>query len=1052
MDDHERLTRTVITEGQSNPFQLGRLALLWVLAVIVLAYCVLEMAIANSLFLTKVGAGQLPQVFILIGLGSLPSYLIFTQIVDRYSRTKLFQIALGVSIAIALGLRALITLDTAWVYYLLMVVLFFQWDFHNRILYSSLLTDYFTATEYKQYTPALGIGQALGMLVGGALTSILPHFVRTEDLLYFVPILMLTAIGLLGWLETSQVKLVHRSQDKVGVIEAVKTFPKLIQNYPLMLFLAGSSFLLVIIYLTAEFLWFSVYEQYFTSDQLTQFLGLMRIGVSILQIVVLYCFTRPLLQWIGVSRMNVLYPLTTLISLICFLFNINLWTGIGLHLNGDGLFKSINTPVHQLNYNAIPQEFIGRIRTICDGVVYSTGLISVGVLLLFAHAHLNLTQITWIAICLGVLFFFLRLPMGRFYGAGLEEMIRSNTIDLSQLPRGSDVPIEKTASLIREWLRESSVIRHYQALDLANELNCAVAVLGDILRLQTHNDHSLRQKVLALLTQSSDPSLEPQLRQLLRSELTVHRVIALEALIARKTQLARGQLVQFLHSDVSELQLLGAIAILLQSELSDLHQEAMDKLKQPFGDAAGQAILRVTPYHCNPQQVELIFNRLTHSTQFAIAGLQTLTQLQQIPDDDAWRAVVPFLSHSEPQLRTAAYAYLGHHHPQRAIELYPSGFNDPDASVRETLAILVAQNSGQGLGIAQTQLCSDNPLSRETAIAALGKMKSKAAQDSLYAHLAPDFQCLKQTGLWQKQMPSHEVWHPLTVAIQDFQTRVIHKVFYVLSCLGYESTVTAVNHALLNSNGRDRANAIEVLASFKERRFIRPLLPLLETAPTSPAPRETQLTEKWIATAGIPILESALQTSDPWIQQGALATLGNLPKVSLNQLGSLNPTPILREQLTRLSSGQDSMTQILLLKKVPIFQNLTLDELELIRQELHASRVLATEVIYVEGSWGQYFYVIESGRVELTKRVGDHSYELKRIGAGDYFGEISLFDDAPHWDGAIAAEDCTLLKLEKDKFKALIMQRPRISLEICRYLSQRLREYENFCEIQNQNV
>ncbi|MGA1625036.1 MAG: cyclic nucleotide-binding domain-containing protein, partial [Prochlorothrix sp.] len=57
-----------------------------------------------------------------------------------------------------------------------------------------------------------------------------------------------------------------------------------------------------------------------------------------------------------------------------------------------------------------------------------------------------------------------------------------------------------------------------------------------------------------------------------------------------------------------------------------------------------------------------------------------------------------------------------------------------------------------------------------------------------------------------------------------------------------------------------------------------------------------------------------------------------------------------------------------------------------------------------------------------------------------YFGEVALFDDAPHWEGAIALEDCTLLKLEKSRFISLVTQRPHILLEICRFLSQRLRD------------
>ena len=75
----------------------------------------MAMAIANSLFVSHVGAGELPIAFILIGLCSLPLYGIFSQIADRYSRPQMFRYVLLVSILAMLGLRLLVNLDAVWV-------------------------------------------------------------------------------------------------------------------------------------------------------------------------------------------------------------------------------------------------------------------------------------------------------------------------------------------------------------------------------------------------------------------------------------------------------------------------------------------------------------------------------------------------------------------------------------------------------------------------------------------------------------------------------------------------------------------------------------------------------------------------------------------------------------------------------------------------------------------------------------------------------------------------------------------------------------------------
>ena len=288
-----------LTSGPSV-WKLGRLTQLLLLAATVLVYSVVQMAIANSLFLSHVGAKNLPLAFILIGLFSMPSYALFSQFVDRYSRPRLFRYALVVAIAIAMGLWFLLALDTRPVYYVLLLVVFFQWDFHNNILYPSLLTDYFTTLEYKRYAPYIGMAQAVGTLLGGGLTTVLCQFFTTRDLLLWMPLIFGIAIAQLFYLESSQRQIESlKTDDKVGVIEALKTFPELVQRYPLMLFLACSSFLLVIIYITSEFLWLSIYAQKFTDEALTGFLGLMRILVSIVQVAVLYCFTRPLLHWLG---------------------------------------------------------------------------------------------------------------------------------------------------------------------------------------------------------------------------------------------------------------------------------------------------------------------------------------------------------------------------------------------------------------------------------------------------------------------------------------------------------------------------------------------------------------------------------------------------------------------------------------------------------------------------------------------------------------------------------------------------------------------------------
>lgn len=80
-----------LTRPQWTPILPDRLTQLCLLAATMLIYSVLGMAIGNSLFVSYVGAAHLPLAFLLIGLCSMPAYVLFSQVVDRYSRPQLFR-------------------------------------------------------------------------------------------------------------------------------------------------------------------------------------------------------------------------------------------------------------------------------------------------------------------------------------------------------------------------------------------------------------------------------------------------------------------------------------------------------------------------------------------------------------------------------------------------------------------------------------------------------------------------------------------------------------------------------------------------------------------------------------------------------------------------------------------------------------------------------------------------------------------------------------------------------------------------------------------------
>jgi hypothetical protein len=1030
--------------------KFARLPQLLLLAVTILIYNVMAMAIANSLFVSHVGAGELPKAFILIGLCSLPIYGIFAQIADRYSRPQVFRYVLLGSIVMMFSLRLLINLDMTWVYYLLLIAIFFQWDFNNNLLYPGLLTDYFTSIEYKKYAPFIGIAQAVGTLVGGGITLLLSNYFPSRELIWCLPGFMAIAFGQLVYLENSQRRLQTPAAPKLNILESVKILPEISKRYPLVLFLAGSTFLLVIIYISSEFLWFNIYGQQFNESELTGFLGLMRMIISLIQVVFLYGITRPLLKWVGVARLNAVYPVTTLLSLGGLLLNFKLPAAIGLHINGDGLYKSINLPVHQLNYNAIPQQYIGRIRALSDGLIYSVGLTFAGILLWLCHIYLSLIQVTWLAISLTVILLLVRIPMGKFYAQSLEEMIRSDTINLDDFTNDKTQLPSQSSSLIREFLTDGDRYTQIKGLELAANVGNPEQFFPEVRALLPNADSSLREGVLKLFNASNPKTLQKFANLLDHADSTI-KAAALEVLIVNQFKLESAQL-QALINDNEEVKALALVAIFQLTKAENLDSGIAEQFWQlKLTNATVEAIARVVSYSHNREFITLVEYLLPHTNAAARrSALDALANLGSAQDNHLAKIAAAEIHHQDPAVRVAAYKLLEVTHCSATLKQVAIGLRDDHPEVRQQVANTLAAYGQAGLTLAEENLDSAHTQVVDTAIAAIAQFKSRQANEILFKHLTPEFQQFNLTRKWQEQIPHHDPsWQLLAVAIEDYQQRLLQKVLYILSCLGYSRTVDLVQKILATSDRRDLANAVEVLASINHRRFIQPLMPLLEQAVSSKTKTSGKIepNPQWLEQKGYKILLEALNSSDRWIKTGASVALAIVPKALLK-----DSDPVVQSVAQEIFSTTNqftcpvstSMNRLLLLRNIALFENLSLDELFPIDKALEQKQVLAGETIYTEGSWGGHLYIIAAGKIQIVKELDGKQQEIKQLTTGQYFGEIALFDEAPRWDGAIALEESILLCLEKKRFISLISQRPHIILQLCRFLSQRLRETDKY--------
>ncbi len=134
-----------------------------------------------------------------------------------------------------------------------------------------------------------------------------------------------------------------------------------------------------------------------------------------------------------------------------------------------------------------------------------------------------------------------------------------------------------------------------------------------------------------------------------------------------------------------------------------------------------------------------------------------------------------------------------------------------------------------------------------------------------------------------------------------------------------------------------------------------------------------------------------------------------------------------------------------ILKKVKFFDTLAEDELKEIASLSKPEEYKEGETIFSEGDDGDRLFVILSGAVRISKNIPGMGEEaLSILRGGDYFGEMSLIDNAPRSADARTHEDSSLMTLSKKDLETLMGEKKDIGYKILskfvETLSQRLRD------------
>ena len=131
-----------------------------------------------------------------------------------------------------------------------------------------------------------------------------------------------------------------------------------------------------------------------------------------------------------------------------------------------------------------------------------------------------------------------------------------------------------------------------------------------------------------------------------------------------------------------------------------------------------------------------------------------------------------------------------------------------------------------------------------------------------------------------------------------------------------------------------------------------------------------------------------------------------------------------------------------MLNVIPLFCNLSPSQLDSIGSHLAIRVVEKGDVIVRQGDVADTIFIIVAGQVKVyihDDQESEREVIVSTLGAGDFFGEIAMFDHEPRTANVAATERTHLQMLSFASFQRIIEQSPDMARKVMSTLAARLR-------------
>ncbi|MFO0549595.1 MAG: mechanosensitive ion channel family protein [Polyangiaceae bacterium] len=130
------------------------------------------------------------------------------------------------------------------------------------------------------------------------------------------------------------------------------------------------------------------------------------------------------------------------------------------------------------------------------------------------------------------------------------------------------------------------------------------------------------------------------------------------------------------------------------------------------------------------------------------------------------------------------------------------------------------------------------------------------------------------------------------------------------------------------------------------------------------------------------------------------------------------------------------------LASVDLFRDLPEADRDRLADSLHFAPFAKGEVLTRQGAQAHWLYVVCEGECSVRVNVDGIEREVAKLGAGDFFGEMSLLTGASRSATVVATTYVECWRLDRTAFSELLKRRPEVADDVAKILAERQVELE----------